>query len=108
MSQPVPVALRFSSNHPLIQPCHSPTNVFEACYQVEDGYVTGSRPQTFKINAEDLPDDMDNDEALRKFYDNEVSTDFQDSGKIYPQAQRVDQFVAWAKARLAERETDSP
>lgn len=75
-----------------------PSNVFEAQYQVEDGYVTGGRPQTFEINAEDLPDDMDNDEALREFYDNEVSTDFQDSGKIYPQAQRVDQFVAWAKA----------
>ena len=83
-----------------------PTNGFEACYQVEDGYVTGSRPQTFEINAEDLPDDMDNDKALREFYDNEVSADFQNSGKIYPQAQRVDQFVAWAKARLAEREAE--
>lgn len=81
-----------------------PTNVFEAQYQVEDGYVTGSRPQTFEINAEDLPDDMDNDEALMEFYDNEISADFQDSGKIYPQAQKVDQFVAWAKARLAERD----
>ena len=83
-----------------------PSNVFKAQYQVEDGYVTGSRPQTFEISAEDLPDDMDNDEALREFYDSEVSTDFQDSGKIYPQAQRVDQFVAWAKARLAEREAE--
>ena len=83
-----------------------PRNVFEACYQVEDGYVTGSRPQTFEISAEDLPDDMDSDEALREFYDSEVSTNFKDSDKIYPQAQKVDQFVAWAKARLAEREAE--
>ena len=78
---------------------------FEAQYEVHDGYVCGSRPQSFEIDAEDLNDDMD-DEALRSFYDSEVSANFRDSDKIYPEPQRVDQFVAWAKGQLAKREME--
>jgi hypothetical protein len=77
-------------------------NTFEAQYQVEDGYVTGSRPQTFEIDAEDWEDDMD-DRALRSFYDSEVIANFRDSGKIYPEPQRVDQFISWARGQLAKR-----
>lgn len=82
-----------------------PDGVFEAQYEVHDGYVCGSRPQSFEIDAEDLEDDM-NDEALKSFYDSEVIEDFQDSGKIYPEPQRVDQFVAWARGQLAKRKME--
>jgi hypothetical protein len=82
-----------------------PDSVFEAQYEVHDGYVCGSRPQSFEIDAEDLEDDMD-DEALKSFYDSEVIADFQDSGKIYPEPQRVDQFIAWARGQLANREME--
>jgi hypothetical protein len=77
-------------------------NAFEAQYQVEDGYVTGERPQTFQIYAEDLEDDA-SDDALREFYDNEISAHFKDNHKIYPSSRREDKFVAWAKAQIAER-----
>lgn len=79
-----------------------PENTFQAQYQVEDGYVTGARPQRFEIYAEDLEDDA-SDDALKKFYGEEVDAHFRDSGKIYPSLKKVDQFVAWAKAQIAER-----
>ena len=77
-------------------------NTFEAQYQVEDGYVTGARPQKFKIYVEDLEDDA-SDDALRAFYDNEVYEHFKNSENIYPFSGKVDQFVTWAKAQIAER-----
>jgi len=79
-----------------------PDSVFEAQYEVQDGYVCGSRPQSFKIDAKDLEDDMD-DEALKRFYDSEVIEDFRDSGKIHPEPQKVDQFIAWARGQVAKR-----
>jgi len=79
-----------------------PENTFEAQYQVEDGYVTGQRPQTFQISAEDLEDDP-SDDALREFYDNEIREHFLNSEKIYPSSRREGEFVAWAKAQIAER-----
>ncbi|MCE2835745.1 MAG: hypothetical protein LW834_01910 [Cyanobium sp. 49614_E6] len=82
-----------------------PDGVFQAQYEVHDGYVCGSRPQLFEIDAEDLEDDM-NDEALKSFYDSEVTENFLDSGKIYPEPQRVDQFVAWARGQLAKRKME--
>lgn len=73
---------------------------FRARYQVADGYAGGSRPQHFKISADDLEDDMD-DESLEIFYEQSVQDDFEQ--KIYPDSERVDEFIAWAKERLAER-----
>lgn len=82
-----------------------PENAFEAQYQVEDGYVAGERPQTFKIYAEDLEDleDDPSDDALREFYDNEISAHYKDNENIGPSSRREDKFIAWAKAQIAER-----
>jgi len=77
-----------------------PENTFEAEYQVEDGYANGARPQTFKIYVENLEDDA-SDDALREFYDNEVDENFKNNEKIYPSPRKLDQFVAWAKAKIA-------
>jgi hypothetical protein len=82
-----------------------PENAFEAQYQVEDGYVTGERPQTFQISAEDLEDDA-SDDALRAFYDNEIREHFLNSEKIYPSSRREDKFIDWAKAQIAERKAE--
>jgi len=82
-----------------------PENTFEAQYQVEDGYVTGARPQTFQIHAEDLEDNA-SDDALREFYDKAIGEDFRDSEKIYPSSRREDKFVAWAKAQIAKRKAE--
>jgi hypothetical protein len=79
-----------------------PENAFEAQYQVEDGYVAGERLQTFEIYAEDLEDDA-SDDALREFYNNQISADFENNEKIYPSSRREDKFIAWAKAQIAER-----
>jgi hypothetical protein len=84
-----------------------PENTFEAQYQVEDGYVTGERPQTFQIYAEDLENDESHD-ALREFYSKAIDEDFKDSGKIYPSSRREDKFVAWARAQIAERKAAEP
>ena len=77
-------------------------DTFQAQYQVEDGYVTGGRPQIFQIHAEEIEDDM-TDEALEDFYASEVTRNFNDSEKIYPVPEKADQFVTWAKAQIAER-----
>ena len=77
-------------------------DTFEAQYQVEDGYVTGARPQRFQICAEEIEDDM-TDEALEDFYASEVTRNFNDSEKIYPVPEKVNQFVTWAKAQIAKR-----
>lgn len=73
---------------------------FKARYQVADGYAGGSRPQHFTIHAGDLEDDMD-DAALQSFYEQSVQDDFEQ--KIYPDSERMDEFIAWAKERLAEK-----
>jgi hypothetical protein len=82
-----------------------PENAFEAQYDVEDGYVTGGRPQTFEIYAEDLKDleDDPSNDALREFYDNQIRVHFENNEKIYPSSRREDKFIAWAKAQIAER-----
>jgi hypothetical protein len=79
-----------------------PENAFEAQYQVEDGYVTAERRQTFEIYSEDLEDDA-SDDALKEFYEKAINEDFRESGRIYPSSRRQDEFVEWAKAQIAER-----
>jgi hypothetical protein len=73
---------------------------FEARYKVEDGYAGGARPQYFKISADELDDEM-TDEQLIEFYEDAVQADFEE--RISPGAERVDEFVAWAREQLAAR-----
>lgn len=73
---------------------------FQARYQIDDGYYGGLRLHYFTISASDLEDDMD-DEALERFYEESVQDDFEQH--ISPKSERVDEFVSWAKERLAKR-----
>jgi len=75
-------------------------NKFQAKYEINDGYAGKTRPQHFSIDADDLKDDM-SDEELEHFYEQAVHIDFQQ--RITPCSQRTSEFVEWAKQQLAER-----
>lgn len=75
-------------------------NTFEACYQVEDGYVGKYRPKTFKIHAGHLEEDM-SDEEIENFYLDEVMSHFNQN--IYPSAERKEEFIQWAREQISNR-----
>lgn len=75
---------------------------FQARYQVQDGYAGGARPKHFHISAEDLEDDMTTEEQLVEFYEGAVQDHYDEH--VSPGAERVDEFVSWARAQLAARE----
>lgn len=77
------------------------TEKFQARYQVHDGYAGGARPKHFTISADDLEDDM-TEEQLVEFYESSVQDHYDEH--VFPGAERVDEFVAWARAQLAARE----
>lgn len=74
------------------------TEKFEACYQVDDGYVGKYRPKTFTISSSDLDEAM-SDEELEELYDEAVEDHFRQH--IYPSAERKEEFVEWAKQQIA-------
>ena len=75
-------------------------DTFEAQYQVEDGYAGPARPKYFEIRPEDLDEDM-TQEDLEEFYLQSVEDHFKEN--IYPAAEKVEQFVEWARNKLEER-----
>lgn len=77
------------------------SNKFRVTWEADDGYAGGSAPQRFSISADDVPDDMD-DEELRKWFWESVQEDFEQ--RVSAISQDEDEFVAWAKEVLIERE----
>ena len=73
---------------------------FNATYGVDDGYAGGSRPQHFTIHADDLDDDM-TDEELQNFFHESMQEHFEQT--VSPYAKNSDDFVAWAREQLEER-----
>ena len=71
---------------------------FKGRYEVNDGYAGGARPHHFTIRADDLGEGMD-DEALEAFYEEAVQDHFEQH--ITPCSERLDEFIAWAKDRIA-------
>ena len=67
--------------------------MFEAEYEVEDGYVTGSRPQVFSIDESDIETDMGEDE-LRELYYDMIQNDFE-------------QRITWAASKPADRDWET-
>jgi len=78
------------------------TEKFQARYQVQDGYAGGARPKHFTISADDLEDGMTTEEQLVEFYENAVQDHYDEH--VSPGSERVDEFVAWARAQLSARE----
>lgn len=76
---------------------------FKGSYQVEDGYVCGSRPQYFSIEEHDFEEDM-SDEDLARFYEESAEEAFRQN--IYISIERCGEFVAWARAAIEARKTN--
>lgn len=75
---------------------------FEGQYQVEDGYVGGSRPHYFTVRARDIDVD-ETEESLNILYDDLVQEHFTQS--ISPYGKNRAEFVAWAQeVQRKERE----
>ena len=77
---------------------------FEACYEVADGYVGRRRPKTFKIYANQLDEDL-SEEELEELYDELVEDHFRQN--IFPESERKEEFVQWAKKKIALINSDS-
>lgn len=69
-------------------------------YEVEDGYMGGSRPQSFRINSDLLTEEMTDDEIERSLYEATQEDMLQ---KISPVVNNSDEFVAWARIQIAKR-----
>lgn len=77
---------------------------FQGLYNVVDGYVTGDRPQRFKIDASELDnlDDNPSDDALLNLYQR-LAEEHMES-VISAEVSKETEFLTWARAHLAHRE----
>jgi hypothetical protein len=74
---------------------------FTAQYEVGDGYCGGSRPQTFKIHYSDIDEDM-TQQDIKELYHDMIQNDFEEN--IFPEAEKVDEFVKWAMTSGSKNE----
>ena len=75
-------------------------NCFKATYQAADGYVGGARPLYFSIRAEDIQEDMDDNDLAEFFYES-MQDHFE--ANVSPESSDCDAFVAWARQQLDSR-----
>jgi hypothetical protein len=75
------------------------SDTFEVTYEVEDGYVTGDRPQTVSISADAFYAET-SEKELKKLFWEEINDHF--SSNISPVCDQESEFIAWAKERQAE------
>jgi hypothetical protein len=73
---------------------------FQGRYQVQDGYVGGARLQHVSIDADGIEDDM-TDKELIAYYEDAIQQHFEEN--VTPGADRVDEFVSWAREQLEKR-----
>lgn len=76
------------------------SETFEGTYEVDDGYVSKGRPKPFEIDADDLDDDMTDDEIV-ELYETTAREAFEQEVTWY--AKDGDEFLAWAREQLAAR-----
>lgn len=79
------------------------SETFEGTYEVDDGYVGKGRPKPFEIDADDLDDDMTDDE-IAELYDNSARDAFEQEVTYY--TNNGDEFLAWAREQLAARKEE--
>jgi len=77
------------------------SNKFMVNWQAYDGYAGGSRPQSFKISADEIEDGMD-DEALMGLYEDAIQADFEQ--KVSAEGDNEAEFIEWAKGVIAGRD----
>ena len=73
---------------------------FKARYQVNDGYSGKSRPQHFEIDSSCIEDDMDDEQLINLYYES-IQQHYDEH--ISPGAERIDEFVAWARDNINKR-----
>lgn len=70
---------------------------YKATYQAADGYVGHARPLYFRIRAEDLEEDMDDEDLAELFYES-MQDHFEQV--VSPESSDCDAFIAWARQVL--------
>ena len=75
---------------------------FTLTWETSDGYVGGSRPQRFRVNADDIEDDM-TDKALENLAEEMAYEDFMQKVTSYVSDREKAAFVEWAKGVIANR-----
>jgi len=73
---------------------------FRATYYAADGYVCRDRPKTFTIVADDIEDEMTDDEIL-DFYQCACEDHF--TQNVSCDYAKEAEFLTWAKAQIAAR-----
>jgi hypothetical protein len=71
---------------------------FKCSYEVDDGYVGGSRQHSFQVRADELFGD-ETEADLREMYEQGMLDAFAE--KCRPYGKNEDEFVAWAQERIA-------
>ena len=82
----------------------NPDEEFEITYQVDDGYAGGSRPQYTTILADDLEDDMTDDD-LEKLWEQYIQEAFEQ--KISWWSDSLEEFKDWAHERIEAMKDES-
>jgi len=73
----------------------------EIRWEVEDGYVGKSRPQSFEVDLDEFEDDMTHDEIVERVCE---ATDEDMANKVSYCFSNFDEFVEVIKRHLTERE----
>lgn len=76
---------------------------FKVEWEVEDGYVGKSRPQSFFICSEDIPINISESE-LESLFEELLYEDFQ--RKIEPVSDCLNEFISWAQNIIEDEDED--
>jgi hypothetical protein len=74
------------------------TDSFKCIYEIDDGYVGSSRPQSFTISVDDLEDEED----YNSIFHNMMQEDFEQN--IYPYPKNLDKFLEWADQKSLQKQ----
>ena len=82
------------------------SDTFEVTYGNDDGYAGGDRPHHVEIEADELSDDM-TEEDMKQLFWREIEEDFQNRN-LHLYSDQESEFIEWAKERIAEMKTERP
>ncbi len=77
------------------------TEKFQARYEVADGYVGKSRPLYVSISADDLYEDM-TDEDIKEVYEENIDSHFEQN--VRPEGENEEEFLTWAKETIKQKD----
>ncbi len=77
------------------------TEKFKARYEVSDGYIGKSRPLYVSIAADDLYEEM-TDEDIREVYEENIQAHYEQN--VCPEGDNEAEFLAWAKETIKQKD----